>query len=873
MKRKGLFFTLLLALGLIAPVTAVRSQTASTNTPTARSATTTINIQAPPTGQIIIKFVDEVSQQAFSQQDLNSVMADLSQAAGVPLAYGRPMSGEAHVLQLPTPLPLAEVAEISAKLSREPGVIYAEPDAIRQIDDSPAGLLDVVPNDTRYSEQWHYGYTAGTAEGINLPPAWQITTGMASTVVAVIDTGILNHADLAGKTVPGYDFITNVAVANDGNGRDSDPSDPGDWITANECFLGSPVRNSSWHGTHVAGTISAASNNSQGVAGVNWLAKILPIRVLGKCGGSTSDIVDGARWAAGLSVPSVPANANPADVLNLSLGGSGSCSTTEQNAFTEITAAGTTVITAAGNSNSDASNFSPGNCNNVITVAANDRGGDRAFYSNFGSVVEVSGPGGETTTLANGVLSTLDGGTTTPANDNAYAFYQGTSMATPHVAGVASLILGQQPSYTPAQVLSTLQTTARSFPTGSSCNTSICGSGIVDAFAALDSLKPPDTPQLTLKKTVVNNDGGTAGASAWTLTATGDGGFSGTGTPTDLSDVMALNGPNDVKAGVKYALTESGPGGYVATAWSCDAGTQDGANITLALGDDVTCEITNNDIAPKLTLKKTVVNNNDGTAGASAWTLTATGLGGFSGTGTPTDLSDVIALNGPNDVKAGVKYALTESGPGGYVATAWSCDAGTQDGANITLALGDDVTCEIANYDNTIFIYLPLVLNGVQSSPFKPITNPGFEQGQTGWTESSTHNFDLILNESGLPSQMLPLPGGQWAVWLGGADGEISFIEQTVTVLAGAPYLTYWHWIASNDFCGYDFAKILIGNTEAHVYDLCFDENTSGWQKYGVDLSVYAGQSVALQIRIETDPISRSSSLFVDDVSFESQAP
>ena len=281
MKNKGFFFILLLAASLIAPVAAVRSQTTSTNTPPVRSALMATNVQAPPTGQIIIKFVDEVSQQTLSQQDLDGIMTGLSQAAGVPLAYGRPMSGEAHVLQLPASLPLAEVAEITARLSREPGVLYAEPDAIRQIDVSPAEVLDVLPNDTRYDEQWHYGYSAGTAEGINLPPAWQITTGISSTVVAVIDTGILNHSDLAGRTVPGYDFISIAAVANDGDGRDSDPSDPGDWVPIGSPLC-SPARNSSWHGTHVAGTIGAASNNSQGVAGVNWFAKILPVRVLAR---------------------------------------------------------------------------------------------------------------------------------------------------------------------------------------------------------------------------------------------------------------------------------------------------------------------------------------------------------------------------------------------------------------------------------------------------------------------------------------------------------------------------------------------------------------------------------------------------------------
>ena len=202
--------------------------------------------------------------------------------------------------------------------------------------------------------------------------------------------------------------------------------------------------NSSWHGTHTAGTIGAASNNGVGVAGVNWNSKILPVRVLGKCGGYTSDIADGMRWAAGLSVSGVPANANPAKVLNLSLGGSGACDATYQDAVNAITAAGTTIVVSAGNSNADAINYRPGNCNGVITVAATNRDGGRAYYSNYGSIIEISAPGGETNVSnSNGVLSTLNTGTQGPGADT-YVYYQGTSMAAPHVAGVASLLYSLQ---------------------------------------------------------------------------------------------------------------------------------------------------------------------------------------------------------------------------------------------------------------------------------------------------------------------------------------------------------------------------------------------------------------------------------------------
>jgi serine protease len=442
-----------------------------------------------PTDRIIIKY--KQSNEAFSNPEQLDQMERLSQAAGVPLQYFREMSGDGHVLQLQERLPLEQVRLLAQQLMNLPEVEYAEADEIMR--------HTLVPNDPQYTNQWHYF----ESWGINLPAAWDTTTGSSSIVAAVIDTGITNHADLSGRSVSGYDFISNIAMANDGNGRDNNPSDPGDWVTANECFPGSSASNSSWHGTHVAGTIGAASNNGLGVAGVNWNSKILPVRVLGKCGGSISDIADAMRWSAGLTVSGVPANVNPAKVLNLSLGGSGTCAATYQNAINDVTTAGAVVVISAGNSNANASGFQPANCSGVITVAATNRSGSKAFYSNFGSTVEISAPGGETNvTASNGVRSTLNTGTTVPASDS-YAYYQGTSMAAPHVTGVVSLVFSRNPSLTPGQVLSILQSTAKAFPGGGTCNTSNCGSGIVDAGAAVNAAVP------TFPLTVSNTGTGT----------------------------------------------------------------------------------------------------------------------------------------------------------------------------------------------------------------------------------------------------------------------------------------------------------------------------------------------------------------------------
>ncbi len=378
----------------------------------------------------------------------------------------------ANVLRLDHHMTNADAAALARDIAAaDPDVEYAEPDRILR----PL----FTPNDTYYASQWHYYESTA---GLNLPAAWDLSTG-TGIVVAVIDTGYRPHADLAANIVPGYDFITDTAVSNDGNGRDADASDPGDAIVAGECGSGYPTQDqsSSWHGTHVAGTIAAVTNNGTGVAGVAFGAKVQPVRVLGKCGGYTSDIADAIIWASGGTVSGVPANATPARVLNLSLGGSGTCDTTTQNAINSARSRNAVVVVAAGNSNANAANYSPASCTGIVTVAAVNRSGGRAYYSNYGSVVEVAAPGGDmTSAAANGILSTLNAGTTTPGAD-VYAYYQGTSMATPHVAGVVALMLAKNASLTPDQVITMLQSTARAFP--ATC--SQCGAGIVDAAAAV----------------------------------------------------------------------------------------------------------------------------------------------------------------------------------------------------------------------------------------------------------------------------------------------------------------------------------------------------------------------------------------------------
>jgi serine protease len=432
------------------------------------------------TDRLIVRYRDEerAAIQMHGAARALGIAQRLSAAAGVQLTPLRETGGDATVLALDREVPLAQVEAIARRVADDPAVLYAEPD--RRMFAQSADTRS-APNDPRYAEQWHYFEAAG---GINMPAAWNITSGVSRVVVAVIDTGVRPHADFGTRLLRGYDFVSRSSDGNDGNGRDDDASDPGD-----ACPPRAP--RSSWHGTHVAGTIGAGRDNGYGVVGVAPRTRLLPVRVLGKCGGYTSDIVDGMRWAAGLAVPKVPANATPARVLNLSLGGSGACPASYRDAIDAITKAGAVVVVAAGNSNTSAANFAPANCPGVITVAATTRTGARAPYSNYGTRVEIAAPGGDTSLRsADGILSTLDSGATTPSNDT-FGFYQGTSMATPHVAGVVALMLAANATLTPAEILQILQSTARKFPTGTGrdCTTERCGAGIVDAGRAVAEAK------------------------------------------------------------------------------------------------------------------------------------------------------------------------------------------------------------------------------------------------------------------------------------------------------------------------------------------------------------------------------------------------
>lgn len=422
----------------------------------------------------------------------------LGQAAGVPVkAVGS--AGSALRLDVGA-MDAAALEATMRRLRLHPDVLSVEPNV--RLKRTQAAT---VPNDPLFSQQWHLQSSAAYAGAINLPAAWSRTVRTQTPVtVAVVDSGVrFDHPDLAGRLWPGYDFVSELAMANDGDGRDADASDPGDWVTAAEAgtalFSGCDVEDSSWHGTAIAGLIAANTNNSVGVASPYAGTQVLPVRVAGKCGAVLSDLLDGLRWAAGLPVDGVPANPHPARIINLSYGGSGACGTSYQTTVNELTAAGALLVVAAGNSGGPLTR--PADCEGVVAVTAVRADGAKAGYASHGVAVALAAPGGsgQAGASAAGLLTTLDSGRRGPVGAT-YVSMTGTSFSAPLVASVAAWVLGARadltPALTPAELSNLLRSTTRphtAVPTlpqcqstassqgACQCTTQTCGTGLLDA--------------------------------------------------------------------------------------------------------------------------------------------------------------------------------------------------------------------------------------------------------------------------------------------------------------------------------------------------------------------------------------------------------
>ncbi len=468
----------------------------------------------------------------------------LAASAGVGLKAGRAVGQRSHVVWA-RGLSSRALAE---RLARHPDVASVEVDQRRR------ALF--VPNDPLFAAgpssglgpavgQWYLrAPSAELLSAAHVQGAWSITRGSASIVVAVLDTGVLpQHPDLQGQLVAGYDFISEAPTANDGDGRDADPSDPGDWITPAEAndpstpFYGASCTsrdpgtgryegtNSSWHGTHVASIIAAATDNAQGMAGIAHGARVMAARVLGKCGGYDSDIQAAMYWAAGIDQPGLPGSPTPARVLNVSLGSEGQCTARYQEVVNALTAKGVVVVAAAGNGAGRAVNV-PANCTGVLAVLGLRHLGTKVGFSDLGPEVAIAAPGGNCVNIEPGqpclypILSATNTAARSPdpggyTYSNSYDITVGTSFAVPIVAGTVALMLSANPRLTTADVRSVLQSTARAFPTSGSeastavcrppgttdqlecyCTTSLCGAGMLDAQAAVAAAQASPTANI-----------------------------------------------------------------------------------------------------------------------------------------------------------------------------------------------------------------------------------------------------------------------------------------------------------------------------------------------------------------------------------------
>jgi thermitase len=503
-------------------------------------------------------------------------------------------------------VPAGQEQAIAAILADDPSVIYAEPNYIYR-------AADTTPNDPSFASQWAHAKIRSEA-------AWDISTGNVTTVIAILDTGIdEGHPDLAGKIVGGYDFVED----------DSDPHDL------------------NGHGTHCAGIAAAVTDNNVGIAGTEWHARIMPVRVLSADGsGYNSDITEGISWAY----------QHGAKVLSMSLAGP-TYSQTMQDAVNAAFGAGSLVVAAMGNDRATNLTMYPAAYDHVMGVAATAPDDTVTAYSQYGAHCDIAAPGGEMTYLGDpgGILSTMP---TYAAYLNThygyaqeYDFLQGTSQATPYVAGLAALVWAVHPDWA----------------------------------------------------------------------------------------------PNVVEAVIESTAVDLGPQG-----WDADYG------------------------------------------------------------------------HGRIDAANAVALILLPSA------------------------------------------FVPLVSRGAGTIPQPEIPNGDFESGSAAWSQYSSGGYPLILSTGSLPH---PPHGGSWAAWLGGAPDELSYLQQQLTVPGSYPFLAYWHWIESDDLCGYDFARVRINGAVVQSYDLCGATSTGGWVQHTVNLGAYSNQSVTIRIEAETD-YSLNSNLLIDDVTF-----
>lgn len=483
-----------------------------------------VRTAAPGPRAALGRYIVKLRPSASPVGDMPARMGAVARRAGVSVRDSRHIVSNMQLLRVQLPVGPAAEEQTLVRLRADRDVEYAETDQRRY----PLA----VPDDTLFAAgQWYLQSEQPAA--LDAVDAWEVTTGSTGLVIADLDTGVrFDHPDLrndvANRLLPGYDMIGadaqgNFLTANDGDGRDPDASDPGDWLSSedikNPLFSNCTVGNSSWHGTRTAGILGAIANNAAGIAGTTWSGWILPVRVLGKCGGYDSDILAAMAWAAGMHVDGVPDNPYPAQILNMSLGAIGDCPRDYQQLVAELAAAGVLVVVSAGNEGGPVD--SPANCAGVVGVAGLRHIGTKVGFSSLGPQITLSAPAGNCANAGAGepclfsITTTSNTGTTAPSTNtytNQVSFNIGTSFSAPIVAATAGLMLAVNGNLTPAQLIARLQQGATRFPLSSdpsvpmchvpagatdlqtsecNCTTATCGAGMANANGAVQQALRP----------------------------------------------------------------------------------------------------------------------------------------------------------------------------------------------------------------------------------------------------------------------------------------------------------------------------------------------------------------------------------------------
>jgi thermitase len=812
-------------------------------------------------GELLVKFGSEVSA-ASARTTIQGYEAEY-----VETLYG----SEVELWRVPEGSEL----QIMGRLNAETFVEYAEPNYRVYASDN-------VPNDPSFNKQWAHTI-------IESPAAWDLTTGSTGVTIAILDTGIdPSHPDLTGKIVPGYDFVDN-----DNNPRDENG-----------------------HGTHVAGIAAAVTDNGVGVAGLDWQARIMSVRVLDYEGyGNVSDVVSGIGWAKD----------HGAKVLNLSLYWDDPAFSA-QDAINQAHSSGCLVVAAMGNGYDDTPLY-PAAHNNVLAVAATGPTDSWAPYSSYGNHCDVAAPGGEANYDPRGIYSTMPTYpvymTTHEYFYNNYDYVQGTSMAAPHVSGLAALLWAVAPAFSPGEVQTAIETTA--VDKGTVGWDPYYGHGRIDALAAVcvpcspeaPTLHPIDNADEDGMYLVDWSDEGCA--PTYTLQEDVFLSFPSPTTRDDLPNsqfqianqdtgiwyyrVRASNrcghGPwSDVQSVRVRPLSPSlepigNPGNEdeYELIWSTVPGA---SGYTLEEDDDPSFS----DSVVRYKGRSTQYNVTGQRGGLWHYRVIAYNhVGDSQPSNTVSTMVDDPALDPPhlepilNDdrngdyrvdwqaVSGATSYLLEESRSPYFVAptvaysgpeTQYEVVGQPGDTWHYRVrAFGTGVRSPWSNVEWTVvpsWVFCPLIAKGYEIPGIK---NGGFEAGLTAWEEYSSHDFEVIVNTDSYP--LLTPHSGRWLAWLGRNVNEVASIEQEMVVPTGAPHLHYWHWIWSEDACGFDFASVWVNDVMVETYALCASQNTDGYAEHVVDLTAYAGQRIRLRIRVETDS-DFNSNLYIDDVSFQVDA-